>query len=73
MRDAADVCDKAGVQMPSSLGIHNMDDGERLMVESACRASSASSERECGICCLPSAVEVQVPCEHHFCRDCWKE
>ena len=70
MRDAADVCEKAGVQMPSSLGIHNMDEGERQTVEAS---RHVSSERECGICCLPSAVDVQVPCEHHFCGDCWKE
>lgn len=28
---------------------------------------------ECGICCASCDLSVQVPCAHHFCRDCWKE
>lgn len=69
MRDPADVCEKAGVQLPASLGIHNLDEGEGLQMSMV----GNESERECGICCLQSEVEVQVPCEHHFCKDCWKE
>ena len=69
MRDPAEVCEKAGVQLPSSLGIHNLDGGEGLLMGGA----YPENEQECGICCLPSSVEVQVPCEHHFCKDCWKE
>ena len=70
IRDPSEVCEKAGVQLPQSLGVHNLDDGERSQMTVAV---SPGSEHECGICCLPSGVEIQVPCEHLFCRDCWKE
>lgn len=72
MRSPNDVCENAGVQLPSSLGVHNLLDdgfGERGKMNS----SDFELEWECRICCLSSAPEVQVPCEHHFCKDCWKE
>ena len=75
MRSPEDVCEKAGVQLPSSLGVHNLlEDGPGGWGAGGQVSSiDPQSEWECGICCVPSAVEVQVPCEHHFCKDCWKE
>lgn len=76
MRNPEDVCEKAGVQLPSSLGVHNLlEDGPGGWGDSRGQVSSVDprSEWECGICCVPSAMDVQVPCEHHFCKDCWKE
>ena len=72
MRSPNDVCEKAGVQLPSSLGVHNLlDDG--LEDRGQANSNDLELEWECGICCVSSAAEVQVPCEHHFCKDCWKE
>ena len=75
MRSPDDVCEKAGVQLPSSLGVHNLLEDGLVGQEERGQGSSVDpqSEWECGICCVPSAVEVQVPCGHHFCNDCWKE
>lgn len=68
MESPADVCEQAGVQLPKNLGSHNLDgchqrklgDGER-------------EEMECGVCALPYQKDIEVPCGHLFCRDCWRQ
>lgn len=32
-----------------------------------------SKVKECGICCSYDKHEVQIPCGHYFCSDCWKQ
>lgn len=65
MTDPAEVCENAGVELPPELGIHNLDRGE-------CESGVGVGELECGVCYLLSPPDVLVPCQHHFCTDCWK-
>ena len=67
IRDPAAVCEKAGVQLPQSLGRHYLDDHSETQRE------VEEEERECGVCALPYHQEIAVPCGHVFCRSCWRE
>lgn len=68
MTDPAGACEQAGVEMPAVLSLDNLD-------ESLCpRDNKPQGEMvECGICYVPVEELVQVPCEHVFCRECWKQ
>ena len=71
MDNAEEVCEKAGVQLPSELGVHNLDVGEGSHI--VLDEGVSREEHECGICCMDCPLEVFVPCRHHFCKDCWKQ
>ena len=76
MENPTEVCEKAGVQLPTNLGTHNLDTpsvvspprgppGEEVEGEEG-------GERECGVCVVTFVPDVEVPCGHVFCRDCWR-
>lgn len=69
MEDSAAVCEKAGVELPTELGDDQLDEEcEGRVGDERC-----DTEKECGVCCLPTPPEVVVPCQHHFCSSCWKQ
>ena len=81
MDNPADTCEKAGVQLPSNLGTHNLDVSEAgLHVEwgggegrGGEERGGEGEERECGVCVMPCGRDIVVPCGHFFCRDCWRQ
>ena len=73
LEDAESVCDKAGVDMPKELG-----EGDFLAIseesrQDRLRVEGVQNAIDCGICCMVVDDHVQVPCDHHFCKDCWRE
>lgn len=70
MESPADVCEKAGVQLPKNLGSHNLDSYPQHKLE---LGGGEVEVRECGVCALPYQKDIEVPCGHMFCRDCWKQ
>ena len=76
MDDPAECCEKSGVQMPSLLTEENLyqtSSGIMLQKDTAEEAGGEEDGQECGICTLPHPHTILVPCEHHFCKDCWQE
>ena len=37
------------------------------------QVSSVCEEKECGICYSLCSRLVSIPCDHHFCKDCWQQ
>ena len=66
MDNPAEACEKAGVQLPSNLGMHNMD-------TSLSPRAGEGTETECGVCLGTFSPDIVVPCGHVFCRDCWRQ
>ena len=75
MESPQDACEKAGVQMPTNLGTHNLDTPTVGGVgRGGTRGDEGQGEeRECGVCVLPCSPDIEVPCGHFFCRDCWRQ
>ena len=76
MASPAEACEAAGVQLPSELGVDNLDQpliAAMTVREGGGGRGGGEEGEECGVCTLPSPREVQVPCEHHFCRECWQQ
>ena len=76
MANPAEACDAAGVQLPTELGVDNLD--QPLMAATkegggGGGGGGGGEGEECGVCMLPSPREIRVPCEHHFCRECWQQ
>ncbi len=74
MDNPADCCEKSGVEMPSLLTEENLYQSSSGV--SVLRTNEGEEEEEgeeCGICTLPSSHSIFVPCEHHFCKDCWQQ
>ena len=67
MENPVECCDKSGVQMPTRLAEDNLDQ------QLAASSGGGGEEAECGICTLLCSREIQVPCEHIFCKDCWQQ
>ncbi len=71
LEDAEGVCAEAGVDMPEG-------DGQDFLAGEATTPQGRPKEGgetfiECNICCMEIHHHVTVPCDHHFCRDCWRE
>ena len=74
MEDPTDVCEKAGVQLPANLGTHNLDTpATATLPRSPGEEGEVEEERECGVCVVNFTPDIEVPCGHVFCRDCWRE
>ena len=75
MDSPQDACEKAGVQLPSNLGTHNMDSPAvgGVVIGGMREDGGEGGERECGVCVLTSPPDIEVPCGHFFCRDCWRQ
>ncbi len=65
------TCEKAGVDLPSRLSVDNIDDhvneGAGLCVV------RGRSLGECPICYTDTVSDVQTPCDHAFCVQCWQQ
>lgn len=72
MDNPTDACEKAGVQLPKNLGTHNFDTPSVVQCKGECSKGGEVEEMECGICVLSSAPDIETPCGHFFCRDCWR-
>ena len=74
MVDPLACCEKSGVEMPTDLTADNLDQspGATAVPEVVDKGGGAEGA-ECGICTMPCSKAIQVPCEHTFCRDCWKQ
>ena len=70
MDNPTDACEKAGVQLPKNLGIHNFD-SPTAQCKGEC-SEGGEAEKECGICVISSTPDIETPCGHFFCRDCWR-
>ena len=66
VEDPAQVCEKSGVDLPLELGAHHLD-------QECVSHVGGEDVRECAVCYLTTPLEVVVPCQHHFCKDCWKQ
>ena len=74
MEDPTEVCEKAGVQLPANLGTHNLDTpATATLPRSPGEEGEGEEERECGVCVVNFTPDIEVPCGHVFCRDCWRE
>ena len=71
MDNPTEACEKAGVQLPTNLGTHNMDAPTPLSPPDP--SGEEGEERECGVCVLEFPPDIAVPCGHFFCRDCWRQ
>lgn len=69
MANPREACEKAGVELPSDLGMHNMD---APAVPGHRGGGRKTEERECGVCFVSFSPDIEVPCGHIFCRDCWQ-
>lgn len=67
LEDAEGVCVETGVDMPDGGG------ADFLAREGATVQGPEKEVMECGICCMEIDHHVVVPCDHHFCRHCWRE
>ena len=72
MENPSDTCERAGVQLPSNLGTHNID-ASSVAPQREVRERGGVEVRECGVCVLPCPPDIEVPCGHFFCRDCWRQ
>lgn len=70
LKDSEKVCVEAGVDLPQGGGLDMFAGG--VGPEQQENEVKEEMEKECGICCMLIHQRVLVPCEHHFCRDCWK-
>ena len=71
MEDPTEACEKAGVQLPANLGTHNLDTPTSVLSPPG-PPGEGDGERECGVCVVSFTPDIEVPCGHVFCRDCWK-
>lgn len=70
MENARETCEKAGVELPSNLGTHNLDTPISAVVGSD---RGRVREIECAVCLVEFSPDIKVPCGHTFCRDCWRQ
>ena len=70
MDNRRDACETAGVECPSDLGMHNMDAPAVPVPRGQGREAE---ERECEVCVVSFSPDIQMPCGHVFCRDCWQQ
>lgn len=71
LEDSGAVCVLAGIDMPGDAALQDFLGTVTLPpVEVGVPGNGVTTE--CSICCT-SCEPLQVPCGHHFCRDCWKE
>ena len=73
MADPLECCEKSGVEMPTDLTADNLDQPSVATGPEAMDEGGGPEGVECGICTLPCAAVIQVPCEHTFCGECWKQ
>ena len=62
------TCEKAGVDLPTILSIDNIDHHANDAVFTQERVIL-----ECSICYCEPTNDIQIPCEHVFCTDCWQQ
>ena len=72
MEGPQEACDKAGVQLPSELGADHLDGDAGVCVRGG-GGEEEEEERAWGVCTELNGADIEVPCGHFFCRDCWQQ
>ena len=62
------VCEGAGVVLPDTLDIDNLE----VVHGVPDPLSPEGQQSECGVCKTPCIPGVLMPCEHVFCIDFWQ-
>ena len=71
MTNPQSTCEKAGVDLPTILSVDNIDtnntnDEDDVFVQEKLVV-------ECSICYCDCCNDIQIPCEHVFCTECWQQ